>query len=336
MIVRQPLQGLSAREPFDFALHLPTLRAASRRLQELETAPFSLYGANLTVDEFTNLLAKSHLVDSLTLSQIDDAGRRLSACSSTALEELCGSLVFSRRLTAWQCRKLLNRQFKGFVFGAYTICSQLSASRTHLKLHAIHRVFNRAATLIVLPPILDFATAERGLEDALREIRALHAPVDLQLIDAGVCNGMPYLVRDYVEGFDLSSLISAAGKLPPAEAVLIAAEFAKLIAAAKQPALHMTPISLGNIFFDLHKMICVTVPIDAALARAATARGAVARSNSAVAACDMDNIKAVLAALLSGNPSNTPLRGLYECDYDLQTLREALPTELTERRDADG
>lgn len=93
-----------------------------------------------------------------------------------------------------------------------------------------------------------------GLEDFDREGRLLasleHEHV-VRLYDAGVADGVPYLVMEYVRGIPLSSRL-ARGRPPQTEAIQIALGIAKGIEAAHARDIVHRDLKPANVFLDEH------------------------------------------------------------------------------------
>lgn len=310
------------------ASQLARLGDAARRVLESQRAiPPPGCKSDVDVSEFIDLLSQSGLADGVALSDLAERVAIHSGKSEQpAVLDVCAYLIKHHDLTSWQCNKLLNRQYKGFSLGAYTLCDQLSASRTHGVYRARHKVLRRHAAIVVFPPY-PTAPARDVLMHAVPVLESLHAPVALELIDAGLSSGIAYIVREYVAGSDLASLISSDGPMQIADAAFVTAQFASLLSAAKPPSLRGSPIPLSNIVMDVHGLINIISPLSDVLAPMPTSLRLRASEVSSSGREDADNIIAILVELITGDVVEPRVR-TRRCD--LGFVLDVLPVDLRE------
>ncbi|MYT21243.1 protein kinase, partial [Streptomyces sp. SID7760] len=81
--------------------------------------------------------------------------------------------------------------------------------------------------------------AARRFEGEARALARINHPNVVGVYDAGIDEGTPYLVMEFLDGADISALVRTAGPLPVAEACRIAADtLAGLGAAHRSGVLH--------------------------------------------------------------------------------------------------
>ncbi len=103
--------------------------------------------------------------------------------------------------------------------GPYQVVTQLSRGGMGAVYKAIHPKLNRSVAIKLLPASRwhDAASVAR-FEREMKAIGGLAHPNVVSATDAGEVDGMHYLVMEYVDGLDLSTLVRRVGPLPPADA----------------------------------------------------------------------------------------------------------------------
>ncbi len=117
--------------------------------------------------------------------------------------------------------------------GRYALQEELGRSGTGMAWRAEDRLLRRTVTVKLIHPNLgdDPAFARRLAEEA-RRVVALSSPGLVPLLDTGVEDGVPYLVREHVEGMSVRSRLRLGGPLAPAEAARIAIAVLEALAPA--------------------------------------------------------------------------------------------------------
>lgn len=123
-------------------------------------------------------------------------------------------LVRDQKLTKYQARHLLEGRGARLRMGNYAILGPLGKGAMGRVLKARHVQMNR----IVAIKTLNRETASRLLankrfENEIRFVSQLSHPNIVQAYDAGVHEGVPYLVNEYIEGIDLQQLVARSGPL---------------------------------------------------------------------------------------------------------------------------
>jgi hypothetical protein len=129
--------------------------------------------------------------------------------------------------------------------GRYALQEELGRSGTGMAWRADDRLLGRTVTIKLIHPSLgdDPAFAERLAREA-RLVASVSAPGLVRLLDTGEQDGVPFLVREHVEGTSAGMRLASGGPLAPAEA----AETAIAVLEALSPAheagllhLHLRP-----------------------------------------------------------------------------------------------
>jgi hypothetical protein len=117
----------------------------------------------------------------------------------------------------------------------------------------VHRAFDHKLDREVIVRILraDLAADDEYVELFQREAEAAtgirHANV-VEVLDQGVIDGRPFLVRELVEGSTLEDLLARRGPLPEEEARAIAEQIARGVDAAHMRGVLHRDLNAGNVF----------------------------------------------------------------------------------------
>ncbi len=122
--------------------------------------------------------------------------------------------VRDKKLTKYQARHLLEGRGARLRMGNYVILGPLGKGAMGRVLKARHVQMER----VVAIKTLNRETATRMLankrfENEIRFVAQLSHPNIVQAYDAGIHEGVPYLVNEYIEGIDLQQLVSKSGPL---------------------------------------------------------------------------------------------------------------------------
>lgn len=116
----------------------------------------------------------------------------------------------------------------GRSFGNVEITARLGQGGMATVYHGIHRSFDKRVAVKLLPRRLDDRAeqfARRFLREGQTAARIQHANV-VQVMDSGCCDGIAYLVMEYVDGKSLGDLLDDKGRLDEALVVSQAAAIA--------------------------------------------------------------------------------------------------------------
>ncbi|MDX1947168.1 MAG: serine/threonine-protein kinase [Pirellulaceae bacterium] len=181
------------------------------------------------------------------------------------------TLVRAGRLTEFQAGELAQGRATPLVLEPYVLLGKIGAGGMGQVFKAQHRRMKRVVALKVLS-----AEALKSPAGALRFQREVEAaarlihPNIVTAFDANEFAGSHFLVMEYVEGIDLSTLIKRRGALPLAEALDYAVQTARGIAFAHAEGIIHRDIKPSNLLLDKRGTIKI---LDMGLARLDTPDG---------------------------------------------------------------
>ena len=148
------------------------------------------------------------------LMDSDAEGLLRSLGPSEPPSKLLTRLVKANKLTKYQARQLLDGKAARLRLGNYVILGPIGEGAMGRVMKACHVQMNR----IVAIKTLNRETAKRQVnnkrfENEIRFVSQLSHPNIVQAYDAGIHNGVPYLVNEYIEGIDLQQLVAKSGPL---------------------------------------------------------------------------------------------------------------------------
>ena len=112
--------------------------------------------------------------------------------------------------------------------GVYRLLVKLGEGGMGAVYKAVHTKLNKQVAIKILPSQrMEDRNALERFEREMQAVGRLEHPNIVRATDAGEANGIHFLVMEYVEGVDLSTLISRFGPLPIAEACELIRQAAK-------------------------------------------------------------------------------------------------------------
>jgi len=172
----------------------------------------------LSIQQFIDSLTTLNVLPPGELSGIRD---KLTEPQLQAdAETLAKDLVRSGKLTKYQAAALYNGRGKGLAFGEYVVLDKLGAGGMGQVFKAQHRRMKRMVALKVLPPhaMNSPSSVQRFYKEVELAAKLVH-PNIVTAFDAGESHGLHYMVMEYVEGQDLSSIIAKSGPLTVEQAM---------------------------------------------------------------------------------------------------------------------
>jgi serine/threonine protein kinase len=136
------------------------------------------------------------------------------------VESFAARIVEDGKITSYQSQVLLQGKGTSLSFGNYLLTTQLGVGATGYVFQAKHKVSGRLVAIKVLSK--EFAADEKSLKRFQREIQAagrLAHPNIVQSFDAGELNGQHYLVMEFVDGSDLTTIVKDRGVYTPETAI---------------------------------------------------------------------------------------------------------------------
>ncbi|HPM79194.1 MAG TPA: SUMF1/EgtB/PvdO family nonheme iron enzyme [Candidatus Anammoximicrobium sp.] len=183
-------------------------------------------------------------------------------------EQLLRELVKQSKLTAHQARVVLEGRAKSLMLGSYVVLDELGKGGMGEVFKAQHRLMDRVVALKVVSGGL--VQSPDALQRFHREVRAaakLTHPNVVAAYDAADVEGGHFLVMEYVDGHDLSSLVKKQGPLPLGQAVDCILQAARGLEYAHQQGVVHRDIKPSNLLLDRNGTVKI---LDMGLARIST------------------------------------------------------------------
>ncbi|MCA9145855.1 MAG: DUF1080 domain-containing protein [Planctomycetaceae bacterium] len=196
-------------------------------------------------------------VDNVSQSGLMGAEEVNSFCDSLpegrrdSVQDLAKLLVRERKLTKYQAQIIYQGKHQGLKFGEYTILDKLGEGGMGVVLRARHGRMEREVAIKVLPA--KSLTNEEAVNRFYKEVRAaarLIHPNIVTAFDASENAGTHYLVLEFVDGKDLSQILSESGRLPVAQAVECTIQAARGLEYAHSKGLIHRDIKPANLLLD--------------------------------------------------------------------------------------
>jgi eukaryotic-like serine/threonine-protein kinase len=171
--------------------------------------------ATLSIDKFAEVVRKSGLVEEDRLkSVIEELSRQSEAGSDPDGDKLASALIDRNLLTTWQCDRLKEGRHRGFILGKYKLLGLLgTGGMSHVYL-AEHMLMQRRVAIKVLPrkKVDDSSYLARFRREA-QAVAALDHRNIVRAYDIDNDGNTHYLVMEYVQGRDLSTIVKSDGPL---------------------------------------------------------------------------------------------------------------------------
>jgi hypothetical protein len=117
--------------------------------------------------------------------------------------------------------------------GRYALEEELGRSGTGMAWRAQDRLLGRTVTVkLIHPALADDPAFARRLAEETRLVASISAPGIARLLDTGQQDGVPFLVREHVDGVSARARVAGTGPLPHREAAGIAAAVLDALAPA--------------------------------------------------------------------------------------------------------
>lgn len=219
-----------------------------------------------TVDQVTKALLTFGL---LSADELDALWKEIPADSRPADGVALVQLLVARNLlTSFQAKELLAGRGARLVMGDYVVLEEIGAGGMGRVYKARHRRMNRITALKVMSDaaMKDDAAVKRFQ----REVRAaalLEHPNIVTAYASGESGNVKYLVMQFVDGGDLSSLVRSGGPLPIDRAVDYVLQAARGLAYAHGEGVIHRDIKPANLLLDKKGVIKI---LDMGLARIET------------------------------------------------------------------
>ena len=137
-------------------------------------------------------------------------------------------LVKQKKLTAYQAEQLLIGNSRSLVLGNYVVLDELGRGGMGVVLKAEHRRMDRVVALKILSAAMtDTPEAVLRFQREVKAAARLEHPNIVVAYDADEADGTHFLVMQFVEGTDLSSLVKEKGSLSVDRAMTVVLQVAQ-------------------------------------------------------------------------------------------------------------
>jgi serine/threonine protein kinase/DNA-binding response OmpR family regulator len=210
-----------------------------------------------SVDDFVQILLDAGLVPR---EEIEEARRALAGAGlPTTDDTLARRLSESGRLTDYQIKLVRAGQRAELVIGNYEILDRIGAGGMGAVFKARHRRMKRIVALKVLSlQLVKDDAFVRRFQREVETLARLSHPNIVMAYDADEGESGPFLVMEYVEGRDLSSVVAAEGPLSVAAAVECVLQSAYGLEYAHRQGIIHRDIKPANLLRDSQGVVKVT------------------------------------------------------------------------------
>lgn len=212
--------------------------------------------APVTVEEFSHSLTASGLMSRDELNSFcETIHDRDSLTDANSLADL---LVKANKLTPYQADNIRLGHSRGLVLGNYIILEKLGEGGMGMVFKARHRLMKRIVALKVLPPSMtQSADAVARFHREVEAAATLQHPNIAGAFDADQADGIHFMVMEYVEGPNLSSLVKDVGPLTPPVAMNIISQAARGLLHAHEHRVVHRDIKPGNLLVSNNGVVKV-------------------------------------------------------------------------------
>lgn len=192
----------------------------------------------------------------------NDAARGIDARQQPRLAQ---ALVAQGKLTDFQARRLLAGRGNSLLLGEYVLLDEIGAGGMGCVYKAEHRRMKRIVALKTISPgAMRDAQAIRRFQREVHAAARLEHPNIVTAHDAGQSGDTHFLVMQFVEGSDLSSLVKKQGPPPVEKAVNYVIQAAHGLAFAHSRGIVHRDIKPANLLLDVNGVVKI---LDMGLAR---------------------------------------------------------------------
>jgi serine/threonine protein kinase len=216
----------------------------------------------LSRDAFLANLASSRLLTE------DEVRAIVSKHPDATALDLSGAFIANGMLTAYQLASICDGFGDSLRIGNYDVMDKLGAGGMGTVLKARHRRMKRVVALkLLLPRFCENESFVKRFQREVETIAKLGHPNIVMAYDADECDSGHFLVMEFVDGRDLSSIVEKFGPMKSAEAVDCILQAARGLAYAHSLNVIHRDIKPANLLRDKTGVVKVT---DLGLARLAS------------------------------------------------------------------
>jgi serine/threonine-protein kinase len=219
----------------------------------------------VTLEQFVQHLTKSGLMSAAEVTSFQDALPPQKRPKDG--ETLARQLVQANKLTKYQAQVVYQGKVKGLVFGEYVVLDKLGEGGMGVVLKAEHRRMKRVvAVKMISAASLKSPDAVKRFYREVEVAAKLEHPNIVAAYDASEHEGVHYLVMQFVDGKDLSAVVTEKGPLPIAQAVDYVIQAARGLQYAHEQGIIHRDIKPANLLVDTKGAVKI---LDMGLARVA-------------------------------------------------------------------
>ncbi len=216
----------------------------------------------LNAAEFAQQTSSLELIDETELSSIL---AELSPAQRDDVQSAARLLVERGKLTKYQAAAIFQEKGKSLIYGDYVVLDRIGAGGMGVVFKARHRRMDRIVALkVIAAAALKNADAVKRFEREVKAAAKLVHPNIVIAHDAGQEDGQHYLVMEYVDGADLSTLLKRQGRFPVRQVCDYVVQAARGLAFAHAKGVVHRDIKPGNLLVGTDGVVKI---LDLGLAR---------------------------------------------------------------------
>jgi len=151
-----------------------------------------------------------------------------------------------------QIRPPNNMPFIGDIVGDYIITDTIGWGKSSFIFKATRKASKTVYTLKMLAAhAAGFKDMASRFENEVGMMEKIKHPNVVSFVEKGMCDTIPYVVMEYINGLDLESFLITKGKVPLQEGLAISHGIASAIAEVHAHRIIHRDIKLKNIIFDI-------------------------------------------------------------------------------------
>ncbi len=212
----------------------------------------------VTSEEFLKCVEKSRLVETTQLTTFIEKLRQSSNPLPDDPVDIAKHFEEAKLLTRWHCEKLLQGKYKGFFLGKHKLLGHLGTggmSTVYLAEHVLMRS-KRAIKVLPKSKLGNNSYLQRFQQEA-KAIASLNHPNIIRAFDIDNDGDTHYLVMEYVDGYDLQTLVRKKGPLEYGLAAEYIMQSAKGLQHAHENGLIHRDVKPANLFLSRDGVIKV-------------------------------------------------------------------------------
>jgi serine/threonine protein kinase len=187
-------------------------------------------------------------------------------------QELIRELVRLHKLTVYQAQQIYQGQAKRLHLGNYVVLDKIGQGGMGMVLKAEHKRMRRIVALkVIRPRSIDSPSALKRFHREVETAAQLIHPNIVTAYDADEADGTHFLVMEYVDGTDLSTLVKLEGGLPLETALSCVMQAARGLEYAHSKGIIHRDIKPRNLLLSPDGNLKI---LDMGLARVETSSGA--------------------------------------------------------------